>query len=97
MENLISLSQSILDNPEKIINYIAMFTFLSTFFLLFKIVIITWAVYDCWKNEKDINRRNVWIAIILIGKLTGSLVYLFFEKIMKKEGGENGSAFKKPA
>lgn len=97
MENLISISQSILNNPDKIINYIAMFTFLSTAFFLLKAIVITWAIYDCWKNEKDIGRRNIWIAIILIGKLTGSLLYLFFEKIIKKEGGENGSAFQKPA
>ncbi|GAB4028466.1 MAG: hypothetical protein Fur0012_00880 [Elusimicrobiota bacterium] len=93
MDNLLSLAQSISENPERIINYIAMFTFLSTIFMVVKILLMTWAVYDCWKNEKDLGRRNLWVAVILVGRLTGSLVYLVLEKIMSKKGEKNGTTF----
>lgn len=93
MDNLLSIAQSISENPERIINYIAMFTFLSTLFMAAKVLLMTWAVYDCWKNEKDTGRRNLWVAVILAGRLTGALVYLVLEKIMNKEGGSNGTTF----
>ncbi len=96
METLLSVAQNLADNPYKILSYFAIFSAVSTIIMIVKLFVVGWAVMDCWKNEKDEGRRNIWIAIIIAGNFIAALTYFTLERIMKK-GGKDASTFKPAA
>jgi pilus assembly protein TadC len=58
---------------------------LSLFFFIVSFLIWSYSFYLCFKKEKDISKRNIWLAIIIVGKLLGAIVYLIFESKKLKE------------
>lgn len=96
MEALVHVARNLVDNPYKILSYFAIFGAVSTIFVILKLFVIGWAIMDCWKNEKDEGRRNVWIAVIISGNFAAALTYFILERMIKK-GGENESSFKSAA
>lgn len=96
MDSFISLAQSLAQDPSKILTYFAVFGIVSTIISVLKLSFTAWAVYDCWKFEKDETKRNLWLAVLIVGGFMAAAAYLTLEKIMKS-GGKNGNTVEKSA
>ncbi|MEF3279399.1 MAG: PLDc N-terminal domain-containing protein [Elusimicrobiota bacterium] len=57
----------------------------SVIFFIAGLILWFYAFYTCFKTENDRVKRNIWLAIILIGKFAGAISYLVFEKILSKK------------
>ncbi len=67
-------------------SFFKIFTFFGIFSLIFFILMFAiwvYSFYICYKTEKDVTKRNIWFAIIIVGKFTGAILYLIFEKFLK--------------
>lgn len=67
------------------------FIFIGVFgIFVFFLLIVFWvySLHLCIKTEKDRTKRNIWLSIIIIGKLTGAFLYIFLEKILNNKTPE---------
>jgi hypothetical protein len=62
--------------------------------LFFVVLLIIWmyAFYSCIKWEKDIKTRNIWLAIIIAGKILGAVCYIVLERVLYKKTDRDKSS-----
>lgn len=71
-----------------ITKYIIFIGIVGTLIFIISIVFWIYSLYLCIKTEKDRTKRNIWLSIIIIGKLVGASLYIFLEKILNSKISE---------
>jgi len=70
-------------------SFFLIFGMFSAVFFMITVIVWVYAFYYCLKNEKDLTKRNIWLAIIIVGKFLGAATYLSLEKFLKKDKKQN--------